>query len=192
MDTLVGLCIGIGIAAACGFRVSVPLLVLGLGGKAGLVHLSEHAAFLATTPGLMALATASVLEVGAYWIPSVDHALDVIATPAAVVAGTIAAASQLGDLGPLMSWGSALVAGGGVAAATQTVNVSARGVSTLSTAGILNPIISAVQSAAAVVLSVLAVVVPVAAGALILGAAILGARWYLRRRERRAAVCVAG
>ncbi|MEY3230641.1 MAG: hypothetical protein RL689_730, partial [Planctomycetota bacterium] len=34
METLVGACIGIGLAAACGMRVFIPLLVLGLASRA--------------------------------------------------------------------------------------------------------------------------------------------------------------
>ncbi|MBS0196271.1 MAG: DUF4126 domain-containing protein [Planctomycetes bacterium] len=188
MDTLLGLCVGIGLAAACGFRVFVPLMVLAIGARAGAVHLSDQMAFLASTPSLIALGTASVLETGAYWVPWIDHALDVVATPAAVVAGTLATASQLGDMGPLLTWGGALVAGGGAAAASQTLNVSARGVSTVTTAGVFNPIVSAVQSACSAILAVLAVLIPVAAAVLVVGTGVLVLWWWRRRSQRFVAV----
>lgn len=181
METLLALCVGTGLAAACGFRVFVPLLVLGLGARVGLVSLNDHVAFLASFPALVALGTASVLEVLAYWIPWVDHALDAAASPMAVVGGTLVAASQLGDMGPFLTWGSALVAGGGTAAASQAMNVSVRGVSTVTTAGVLNPIISAVQSACAAILSVLAVVVPVVAGVVVLAGLACVIWWWKRR-----------
>ncbi|MBL9002498.1 MAG: DUF4126 domain-containing protein [Phycisphaerae bacterium] len=181
MDTLLGLCVGLGLAAACGFRVFVPLLVLGLGARAGLVSLGESVSFVSSTPALIALGTASVLEMAAYWIPWVDHALDTVASPAAVVGGTLAAASQFGDMGPFLTWGSALVAGGGTAAAAQALNVTTRGASTVTTGGILNPIISAIQSAIAAVLSVLAVIAPIIAGCLLLAVVAMVVAWWRRR-----------
>ncbi len=181
MDTLLGLCVGLGLAAACGFRVFVPLLVLGLGARAGLVSLGESVSFVSSTPALIALGTASVLEMAAYWIPWVDHALDTVASPAAVVGGTLAAASQFGDMGPFLTWGSALVAGGGTAAAAQALNVTTRGASTVTTGGILNPIISAFQSAIAAVLSVLAVIAPIIAGCLLLAVVAMVVVWWRRR-----------
>ena len=169
METAIGICMGIGLAAACGFRVFVPLLVLSLGANAGLVHLSHEMAWLSSSPAVIALAVACIVEIAAYWVPSIDHALDAIASPAAVVAGTLAATSQMGDMGPALTWVAGAVAGGTTAAAAQTMNVGARGVGTVATAGIFNPFISAVQSVLSVVVSVLSIVVPVFAAVIGLG-----------------------
>jgi len=191
METILGLCVGTGLAAACGFRVFVPLLVLGIGARTGLVSLNDHVGFLSSYPALVALAAASVLEVVAYWVPWIDHALDAVASPMAVVGGTLAAASQFGDVGPFLTWSAALVAGGGTAAASQAANVSVRGVSTVTTAGVFNPIISAVQSAIAAVLSILAVVVPIVAAGLVLCLVAVALVWW-RRRAGRAGRRVSG
>ncbi|MEI7658831.1 MAG: DUF4126 domain-containing protein [Phycisphaerae bacterium] len=184
METLVGACIGIGLAAACGMRVFIPLLVLGLASRAGLVTLSASTQWLASTPALWTLGVACLVEVIAYWLPSIDHALDVIAAPAALAAGTLAAASQFGEFTPALSWGLGAIAGGGVAGLSAATNISTRGVGTLTTAGLVNPLISAIQSAVSVALSVLAVVVPVAM-VVVLVIVLATVLVLLRRRWRR-------
>jgi len=40
METLLGIAVGIGLSAACGFRIFVPLLVMNLASLNGLLHLS--------------------------------------------------------------------------------------------------------------------------------------------------------
>src|ERR1051325_6538901 len=97
METFLHVCIGIALAAACGFRVFVPLLVASIAALSGHLQLSEHFAWIGTYPALLAFSVATIVEVGGYFIPWVDHALDTIATPAAVVAGTLLAASIFTD-----------------------------------------------------------------------------------------------
>jgi hypothetical protein len=184
METLLGLCIGLGLAAACGFRVFVPLLVLSIGARTGLIQTADGFTWLSSWQAMSALAFASVLEIVAYFWPWLDHALDTIASPAAVVAGTVAAASQVQHMDPTLTWLLGLIAGGGAAAATQTLTVSTRAASTVATGGLLNPVLNAVQSACSAVLSILAVVVPVLGAIILLGLAVAIVRWRLRRRAR--------
>jgi hypothetical protein len=191
METLMGLCIGVGLASACGFRVFVPLLALSLAAKAGFVTTGENLAWIGSWPAVIALATGTVLEVGAYFVPWVDHALDTVSGPAAVVAGTLAAASQLDDVhsvSPFLQWGTALVAGGGAAGATKLASVATRGTSTVTTGGTLNPIISAVESAISAVLSFLAIAVPVCVGLLVIVIVAFVVRRKLRARRARLAL----
>ena len=77
--TILSVLTGIGLAAACGFRVFVPLLALGLAGRAHLLPLNESFAVLSTLPTLIALGTAALVEVAAYYVPWLDNALDVAA-----------------------------------------------------------------------------------------------------------------
>jgi hypothetical protein len=72
------------------------MLVLCVAARAGVVPLSASMAWLASTPALVALSVATVLEIAAYKVPWLDHALDTVASPAAVIAGTLITASQLG------------------------------------------------------------------------------------------------
>lgn len=190
-DTILGILMGLGLAAACGFRVFVPMFVLAIAHRAGAVELGPGTAWLGSTPAVVALGTATLLEVVGYWVPWLDHLLDSVATPAAVVAGTLVAGSQLADLGPMMQWGCALIAGGGVAAAVQATTVVARAGSTATTAGIANPVIATVESAGAAALSVVSVVAPIVAGVLLLGVLVVVAWTLWRWRGRRVAAAAA-
>lgn len=198
-EAILGILIGLGLAAACGFRVFVPLLVLSLGARSGLVGLSSGLSWIGSDAALVAFATASALEVAGYWIPWLDHALDSVASPAAVVAGSLAAASQMGDItiglagssgGDVLKWAAAIIAGGGVAGVVQGASVATRAVSTVSTAGVANPIVSTVESVASAVLSVLAIVAPLVAGVALLTILVVVVRWVLRRRRRRVRLAV--
>ncbi|HVH19978.1 MAG TPA: DUF4126 domain-containing protein, partial [Myxococcota bacterium] len=91
-ELLLSLGIGLGLAAACGFRIFLPLLALGVAARAELVPLASGFQWLATTPALGAFAVATALEIGAYYVPWLDHLLDVAAGPAAVAAGAVASA----------------------------------------------------------------------------------------------------
>lgn len=184
-ETIAGLCIGIALAAACGFRVFVPLLAMSLGVRAGIVNVGDNFGWLAGDMALIALSAATVMEIGAYFVPWIDHALDTIATPAAIVAGTLATASQVDGMHPMLTWLVGIFAGGGVAGITQAATVGTRGVSTVGTGGLLNPILGVLQSVVSVVLSALAVVVPILAVlVLVLVVAAIVTLILLRRRRR--------
>jgi len=163
METLLGVLMGIGLAAACGFRVFLPLLVLSIAAKTGHVPLAPDFAWVAGVPALVALATATVLEILAYYVPWLDHILDAIATPAAIFAGVLATAAVIPDLAPVLRWTLAVVGGGGIAGAVQGATVLTRLKSTATTAGLANPVVASAEVAGATVTSVLAIVVPVLA-----------------------------
>jgi uncharacterized paraquat-inducible protein A len=65
--------------------------------------------------------------------------------------------------------------------------VGTRGVSTVSTAGLFNPVIGLVESAVAFVLAALSIVVPVLAAVAALVVLLVLARVIMRRRRSRAA-----
>src|SRR5437867_4276732 len=133
METFLSVCAGIGLAAACGFRVFVPLLVVSIASLTGHLHLSAHFQWLGSYPALLAFAVATMLEIGGYFVPWLDHLLDTIATPAAVVAGTIVSASMFTDMSPFLRWTLALIAGGGIAGLVQGSTVATRAISTATT-----------------------------------------------------------
>src|SRR4051795_13267087 len=119
MDMVLSLFIGLGLAAACGFRVFVPLLIMSLASRAEVGHLvlNSHFAWIGSTPALLAFSVATVLEIAGYYIPWVDNLLDTVATPAAVVAGIVVTASAMTtDVSPFLKWTLAGGAGGGTTA----------------------------------------------------------------------------
>lgn len=180
-----GIVIGIGLSAACGFRVILPFLGLSIAAMNGYVQLAPEFQWIGTWPALIAFATAAALEIGAYYIPWMDNLLDAVTTPLAVAAGTIAAASVMSDVSPFMKWSIALLAGGGMAGAVQTGTALLRGMSTVSTGGLANVVISTVELAGAVIATTLSLLVPVVA----FTAAIIIAIWVIwKLLHRRAGV----
>jgi len=169
METLLAVCAGLGLSAACGFRVFVPMLVMSIALHAGHLHVAPGFAWMGTTPALIAFSTATALEVGGYYIPWVDHLLDTIATPAAIVAGTIVTASMITDVSPFLRWTLAAVAGGGIAGAVQGTTVLARALSTATTGGLGNPIFATLELGGAGIASIGAIVAPVIALLLVVG-----------------------
>ena len=173
VDTVASVFAGVALAAACGFRVFVPLLVLSIAATLGAIPLADDFAWLATMPALIALATATIMEIAAYYVPWLDHALDVVATPAAILAGVITTAAVVADLSPVLRWSLAIVGGGGVAGAVQGGTVLLRLKSGVMTAGVGNPIVSTGETASSTVTSVLAVVMPIIAFFLVLATIVL-------------------
>lgn len=163
METALGIAMGVGLAAAAGFRVFVPLLIAGAASRMGHLQLAAGFDWFGTTPVLVALATATLVEIVAYSVPWLDHALDVAATPAAVAAGVLASAAVMTDLPASVKWGLALIAGGGAAGIVQGATVLARLKSAVTTGGLANPLVAAAEVSGSVLTAVLAVAMPLLA-----------------------------
>jgi len=175
-------CIGIGLAAACGFRVFVPLLVASIAALSGHLHLSQSFQWIGTYPALVAFSVATVLEIGGYYIPWLDHVLDTMATPAAIIAGILISASMFTDMSPVLRWTLAVIAGGGAAGLVQGGTVVTRALSTSTSGGLANPVVSTAELGLSLLLSVLAIVLPVLAVALFIGFSIWIGRKLWKRR----------
>ncbi len=163
MEMLSSVGLGVGLAAACGFRVFLPVLIMGLAARAGFLELTGGFEWMAGTPALLTVAVAMACEIGGYYIPWLDNLLDTVAMPAAVSAGTLVSAANVETSTPLLSWSLAAVTGGGAAAVVQAGATLLRGASTAVTAGLGNPVVSTAENGAAVGLSLLALAVPMLA-----------------------------
>jgi hypothetical protein len=161
MDIILSICVGIGLSAACGFRVFIPPLIMSIASVSGHLTLSQNFAWMGTYPALIAFAVAASLEIGAYYVPWLDHLLDSIASPAAIVAGTLVTASLITDMSPFLKWTLALIAGGGAAAAVQSLTVLTRGASMIGTGGLANPLVATAELGSSILTSALALVIPV-------------------------------
>ena len=142
-DYALSVVLGIGLAAATGFRVFLPMLIMSGAAYTGHLSLGDGFAWLGTPSALIMLGVAALTETLAYYIPGVDNLLDTLATPAALVAGTIVSAAVMTDVPPMMKWTAAVIAGGGVAGLTQGVTAILRAKSTVFTGGIGNFVIAA-------------------------------------------------
>ncbi|HOW68671.1 MAG TPA: DUF4126 domain-containing protein [Candidatus Paceibacterota bacterium] len=160
METFLSVLAGLGLSAACGFRVFVPLFVVSLAALTGHLELAQGFEWIGTLPAVIAFGTATVLEVTAYFVPWVDHILDTMATPSAVVAGTILTAAMIQDMSPFLRWTVALIAGGGISGTVQGLTVAARGFSSAITGGLGNPLLATAEATGAVGASVMSLVFP--------------------------------
>jgi hypothetical protein len=185
METALGIALGLGLSAACGFRVFVPLLVLGVASFTGTVTLGSGFEWLSSPPALIALGLATALEIAAYYIPWLDNVLDTIASPAAVMAGAVAAVAVQSDIDPLLHWSVVAIAGGGAASLVQVSTVALRGASTALTGGLANVFLSTGEWFGALAVAIMAIVAPVVALLLVVFVALVA--WVsVRRRRSRA------
>ena len=184
MDALLGIFVGLALSAAVGFRVFVPLLLTGLAARLGHLELTSDMAWLGSDAALVALATATVLEIGAYYVPWLDNLLDTVATPTAVVAGVITWAAVTPELSPLLRWTLAVVAGGGAAGLVQSGTALLRLQSSAFTAGLGNSLVATGELLGALTLSVLGVLAPVLAVVLVV-LVLVGVAWLYRRATSR-------
>jgi hypothetical protein len=184
VDTVLSVLIGLGLAAACGFRVFVPLLIMSLASRAevGQIVLGDHFAWIGSTPALIAFSAATVLEIAGYYIPWVDNLLDAVATPTAIVAGILVTASTMTDVSPMLKWTLAVLAGGGTTAVFQGVTSMARHISSFTTGGLGNPVVATAEAGGSALLAVLAITLPVLAFLLVLTLLYLGVKKLLFRR----------
>jgi hypothetical protein len=163
MEILLGICLGVGLSAACGFRIFVPPLVMSIAAQSGHLQLSDDFAWMSTPQATVAFGLAAFLEVAAYYIPWIDELLDIVATPTAVIAGTIITGSFFSDMSPMLQWTIAVIVGGGSAGAVQGLTDVTRLASTTLTGGFANPGVSTMELLSSAVLSMLAIALPVLA-----------------------------
>jgi len=191
MDTAMAALIGLALSATCGFRVFVPLLAVCIATRAekaegeSYVQLAENFSWLASDPAFVVFLVAAIFEIAGYYLPIIDNFLDTLATPAAVVAGTLITAASLVDMEPWL-WVLGVVAGGGTAGAVQATTVVARAASTVTTGGLGNPVVATVETGYSFLGSLLAVVIAPLALAVSLLLVFTGVFIWIRRRRRAA------
>ncbi len=166
-DILVASSLGLGLAAASGFRVFIPPFLYGLFLRIDMVPISIPmtgiSEWMASDIGLIILGVAMIVEILGYYIPWIDNLLDTIASPAAIIAGVMMMSSTLSDTHPALQWGASIIAGGGVSGTIQIGTVATRAVSTATTGGLGNPIVSTIEAGACIVCTILAILLPIIA-----------------------------
>lgn len=180
--------LAIALAASAGLRAWLPLLLAGGLSRLELLQLGPTFGFLSSNRALAVLALATVLEIAADKIPAVDHALDGLSTVLRPAAGTLLAASVLGNVSdPLTAWVLGAAVGAPAALVPHAAKSGLRLASTVFTAGLANPVVSALEDLGTLLIFALAVLVPLAVVALLLLAAALLLRRVLARRAAQPA-----
>lgn len=177
--------IGIGLAATCGFRVFVPLLVLGMANMIGYLALSPEFAWIGSYPALVIFGIATVVEIAAYFIPYVDNLLKTISIPISAIAGIVVTAAVITDISPVLRWPLAIIAGGGAASVTSLISNGAHNTSTVFSGGIANPIVSAGETLVSIIMSVLSILFPLVAVSLLVIMIMMIVKRVRRFKEKR-------
>ncbi|GAB3715276.1 hypothetical protein GCM10027592_55710 [Spirosoma flavus] len=167
IEWFVSACIGVGLAACCGFRVFVPLLIASIATKLGIIGTVSGYEWINGWPVLLGLSVATIFELGAYYIPWLDNLLDAIATPASIIAGTLLSTSFLHIDDDVLRWGLGLMLGGSSAGIIQAGTSLLRLGSTATTGGTANPVIATGENVASVGLSLFTIFLPLIAIVLI-------------------------
>jgi Domain of unknown function (DUF4126) len=177
------LALAVALAAATGLRAWLPLLVAGVLSKAGVAELGASFAWLGSWPALGLLGAATALEVVGDKIPVVDHVLDAVGTVIRPLTATLAAAAALVHVhDPLVALVIGLVVGAPVALAPHAAKATLRGVSTGTTAGLANPLLSLVEDVLSLGITLLAFLVPILVALGLVISAWLTWRWLRRLR----------
>lgn len=160
-ETILAIITGIGLSAACGFRIFVPLLLLNLASMYGYINLTSGFEWIGGYYATMTFALATVLEIIAYYVPWLDNVMDTIASPVSIIAGTIVTASVITDMPASLKWLVAIIAGGGIAGLLQGSTAVLRAKSSLFTGGIGNVAIATLELVGSVITSLLAIILPI-------------------------------
>ena len=168
IETIISICLGIGLSASVGFRVFLPLFALSLASYFDVWQLNDSWQWIGSTAALVTLGVATLVEIFAYFIPYIDNLLDSIAVPLAALAGTAIMLSTVADLSPVITWSLAIIAGGGTAAAVAGTSSATRLTSTVTTGGIGNPVVSVLETGTSIVMSIISIFLPILAAFLAL------------------------
>jgi uncharacterized protein DUF4126 len=147
-----------------------------------VVELGEPFDELSKTPALIVLGVLTVADFVGDKIPAVDHALHSVGAVIAPISGTILFTGET-DASTIVS----LIAGGSTAEAVHAARSALRPLSTVTTAGIANPVLSLLEDEGSAVLTLFAFVVPVLAVVGVATVLVLGLVLWRRRRRRRVA-----
>ncbi len=153
-------CVGVGLAACCGFRIFVPLLIASAATKFGFIDTMAGFEWMGTWTALFGLLVATMLEVGAYYVPWLDNVLDTIATPTSIIAGTLLSTTFLHIDNPVLHWGLGLILGGSSAGIVQAGTSLLRLGSSATTGGLANPVVASGENIASIVLSIFSILLP--------------------------------
>jgi hypothetical protein len=178
------------LSTSIGLRPFLTLAIASLAMHFGYLHPSHAFAFLGTDGATALLAALAIAEFAGDKIPLIDHTLHVLHIATKPIAAAVIVGSTLPNLGPGDAVTYALMATGAANALAIHTGVAAlRGASTLTTAGLANPIISLIEDVTSIAATLIAFLAPFAAavGAIFLTLLIIViARSLTASRSRRA------
>lgn len=177
--------LGLGLAAASGLRIFVPLLMAALAARFQLfgIELNESMAWLTSNGAIAALGLATAIEIVADKVPFLDNVLHAIGLIARPVAGAVAAGSMFAGLDPTAAAVAGIIVGAPTALAFGAAQGGTRAASTATTGGLANPFLSFMEDVLSIGTVLLAFVLPVLIPVLLV--VLFWGVWMLFRRMRR-------
>jgi hypothetical protein len=192
---------GTGLAASAGLNAYIPLVTMGLLARyTDVIDLPTGWDWLSNGWTLIILALLLAVEVVADKVPVVDHVNDVVQTVVRPTAGGLAfgagsASETVTVSDPGSFFGSnqwiPIAAGVVIALVVHGVKSASRPVVNATTAGVGAPVASTAEDISSVVLSVLAILMPIL---VLVGLVAMAwaAVWVIRRRRRKRALSGSG
>lgn len=191
MEDIFAFAVAIGLSAACGFRVFVPPMILSGAALFGETDLPSRLLWLEDPFVFGVLAIAVFVEIAGYYIPWVDNALDMLAGPASIIAGTLISRAYIGGSDEFLYWVLAAIVGGGSAGSMQMLTTVTRLTSSATTGGLGNPVVSTTENAGAALMSILALAVPIIAAVSVIALIAFAVKRFIQfmnnRRQQSAA-----
>ncbi|MCZ7418781.1 DUF4126 domain-containing protein [Verrucosispora sp. WMMA2121] len=186
---------GTGLAASAGLNAYIPLLITGaLARYTSVIDLPSGWQWLGNEWVLGILAVLLVVEVVADKVPVVDHVNDMVQTVVRPTAGGLAFGAGSASETVTVSDPDSFFASGGqwlpvlvgvlIALGVHLLKSTARPVINATTAGLGAPVASTAEDATSVVMSLVAIILPVLVLAFLVGL-VLVLPWLLRRRADR-------
>jgi hypothetical protein len=183
MEAVAALATGIVLAASAGLRAFLPVFAASLGVRFMGMPVPEYLDWIASPVTMIIFGAATVVEILGDKIPAVDHALDAVQSFTKPLLAAVAATPFLFQFAPEHAAALGLAVGIPLALGVHATKATVRAGSTVTTAGLGNPVLSVAEDIAAVVAIVLAFVMPLLA--LILTVILLAALVRLARRAWR-------
>ena len=183
-SVLIAAAAGIVLAATAGLRAFMPLFAAGVAARTLGWELSSSMHWLASTPALVGLGVATVVEIVADKVPVVDHVLDAIHTFLGPLAGALAALSVWVHVPPPVAMALAIMVGAPIAGGVHVLAAATRLKSTLTTGGTMNPVASTVEDGVSIGSILITLLAPVLTTILALIILIIVGRFVSRRLTR--------
>jgi hypothetical protein len=174
-----------GLSGAAGLNAWIPLLAVSLLGRAGQLELADGYDWLESTPALVVLTAAFVLDFVGDKVPAIDSLLHAAGTVVHPAAGAIVFAGPTEiptDVPSIVLF----ALGASVAGSLHATRATIRPVSTTMTAGAGNPVLSLAEDVVSAVLSFVAVLAPLLGAICLVAVVVVSVVWWRRvRRSRR-------
>ncbi len=184
---LPSLALAIALSASAGLRAWLPLLATSLLARFDLIEVGDAFSFLASTPAVVVFGVATLLEIVADKVPALDHGLDLISTVVRPLAATLLAGSVMFQIqDPLWALALGVVVGVPTALVPHAAKSGARVVSTTTTAGLGNPVLSLLEDLGAAAIIIAGVLVPIVTAVVVIALGVGAVRWWRKRAARRA------